>query len=203
VSHSSQIPTYLIGRNIAIVIPDVIRLHGTHGPYGLHRPSGERRPSMAALVEHVEHGAVAVSQTFVAIDGSSKASFGKPRIFTGPVKGAAVRLGAVRPDQWLVVGEGVESTMSVMQVTGYPGWAALSAIGIKNLILPSEAQMVLIACDNDENHVGLRAARQAQYRWFTEGRQVRLSMPPLPNTDWNDMLCERVPACLGGRRYAA
>jgi hypothetical protein len=84
---TSQIPTYLIGRNIAIAIPDTIRLHGMHGPYGFHRPSGQRRPSMVALAEHVDHGAVAVSQTFLAIDGSSKASFGKPRIFTGPVKG--------------------------------------------------------------------------------------------------------------------
>jgi putative DNA primase/helicase len=93
--------------------------------------------------------------------------------------------------------------MSVMQVTGYPGWAALSATGIKNLVLPPEALQVLIACDNDENHVGLKAARKAQRRWLAEGRRVRVSMPPLLGTDWNDVLAGRAPARIGRRRDAA
>ena len=47
-------------------------------------------------------------------------------------------------DQWLVIGDGIETTLSVMQACSLPGWAALSANGITSLILPREATMVLI-----------------------------------------------------------
>jgi putative DNA primase/helicase len=185
---TGQTSTYLRGRGITITIPDTIRLHGMHAPYGLHHLSGERRPSLVGLIEHIEHGAIGVTQTFLAVDGSSKATFEKPRIFTGEVKGGAVRLGPARPDEWLIVGEGIESTMSVMQVTGYPGWAALSACGIKNLILPPEVQKVLICADNDANGVGHRAARAADWRFRREGRRVRIALPPNAGEDFNDIL---------------
>jgi hypothetical protein len=186
-----QISNYLGGRGITIATPDTIRLHGMHGPYGFHHPSGERRPSMVALIEHVEHGIVGVSQTFLTITGSSKASFKKPRLFTGVVKGGAIRLGAEPPDSELVVGEGIESALSYMQMTGLNGSAALSATGVRGLVLPPEVRRVVIACDHDEDGVGWEAALAAARRWTCEGRQVRIAMPPDIGTDWNDVLLTR------------
>ena len=75
-----------------------------------------------------------------------------------------------------------------MQLLRLPGWAALSASGIRNLILPPEARRVVIAADNDENGVGWKGALVAARRWAFEGRQVRIDMPPTPDTDWNDVL---------------
>lgn len=46
---------------------------------------------MVALVERVEYGPVGVSRTFLAIDGSMKATLDPPRLFTGPVGGGAVQ----------------------------------------------------------------------------------------------------------------
>jgi hypothetical protein len=37
------------------------------------------------------------------------------------------------------------------QMTGFPGWAALSAGGIGTLQLPPEATDILIGADNDKN----------------------------------------------------
>src|SRR5262249_26342748 len=100
------------------------------------------------------------------------------------------------PEKWLVIGEGIESVLSVMQACSLPGWAAISAIGIKNLKLPSSARMVLIAADNDGNGVGQRAAREASRRFVREGRRARIMMPPTSGSDFNDML---LGACAAGK----
>jgi hypothetical protein len=116
---------YLRSRGITLPAPPTLCLHGMHGFYGRH-PSGERRPVMVGLVTHTETGIIGVIRTWLAVDGSAKASLDPPRIFTGAVKGGAVRLARLDPALELVVGEGIETVLSVMQVTGLPGWAALS-----------------------------------------------------------------------------
>jgi putative DNA primase/helicase len=144
---------------------------------------------MVAAVHHVDHGIVAVSRTFLAIDGSVKASLVPPRLFTGPVGGGGVWLDVGRDCGWVVVGEGIESTLSAMQLWAcYRGIAALSANGIRNLKLPESARQVCIAVDNDSNGVGQDAARDAAWLWEQEGRLVRVRVPPTPDTDWNDVL---------------
>lgn len=160
-------------------------------------PEGGQRPLMVGVIEHVEHGVIGVTRTYLATDGSQKAAFHKPRLFLGLAGGGAVRLGRCRPGTDLVIGEGLESTLSYMQLHGLPGWAALSAGGIKNLILPPEARRIVIGADNDPAGIGWKAAVAAARRWTSfEGRCVRIDMPPEPGTDWNDVL-------LGGRRRAA
>ena len=157
----------------------------------LRHPEGGSRPAMVALVEHVEFGPVAIHRTFLAIDGTCKATFRDRRACrSGPIGGGAVRLAEAREDVPLIVGEGIETTASAMLVTGWPGWAALSAGGIERLILPPLplAATVFIAADNDPNGTGERAARIAAERWLAEGRQVRIALPPVPGTDWNDVL---------------
>ena len=146
---------------------------------------------MIALVEHVEHGPIGVSRTFLAIDGSQKATLDPVRLFRGPVGGGAVRLGTICPGDWLVIAEGIETTLSVMQATGLPGWAALSASGIARLILPPEARLVLIAADHDANGVGAAAAHDAARRWLGEGRRVKIVVPPEVGCDFNDVLAGR------------
>jgi phage/plasmid primase-like uncharacterized protein len=144
---------------------------------------------MVGLVEHVTHGPVAVHCTYLRVDGTGKADIPKQeqKAFFGPVCGGAVRLSLVQTNQWLVIGEGIETCMSVMNACSLPGWAALSAAGLKSLILPAEANMVLICADNDGNGVGQRAANDAAQRCLAEGRRVRLALPPA-GEDFNDML---------------
>jgi hypothetical protein len=175
---------YWRSRGLTILIPPTIRMSGMW-----HAESGQRRPAMVALVEHVEHGRVAVHATYLTIDGSTKATVEPNKKCFGPVGGGAVRLGPVRHCQWLVIGEGIESTASAMQLWGISsGWAALSAGGIRNLVLPPEAHRLVIAADNDESGVGQGAARDAAWLWREEDRQVRIALPPTPGTDFNDLL---------------
>jgi hypothetical protein len=168
-----------------------------------HRESGGSRPAMVALVEHVEHGPVAIHRTWLTVDGSSKASFDPPRKELGPVGGGAVRL--ARAGELLLVAEGIETTAAAIAATGLPGWAALSDGGIKRLILPPLplAALVIIAADNDANGAGERAARIAAQRWLREGRRVRVALPPETGTDFNDLLLNQTPASMGVTRNVA
>ncbi len=177
---------YLRSRGIEIPVPPSIRFIGMHTSYGRHGPSGDRRPVMVAAVEHVENGLVGVSRTFLAIDGSCKATLDPPRLFTGPVAGGAVRLAPAT--ETLMVGEGIETCLAAMQATGMPAWAALSTSGLARLVLPAEVRTVIILADHDANGAGEHAARGAAARWEVEGRRVEVWMSPAVGQDANDLL---------------
>jgi len=187
---TDQIARYIRSRGIdpALLTPSIM-WHGM-----ARHPEGGQRPLMVGMIEHVEFGIIGITRTFIAIDGSQKAAFAKSRLFLGLTSGGAVRLGAPHPGTELVVGEGIESTLSYMQLHNLSGWSALSASGITNLILPPEARSVVIAADHDKNQVSWKASIAAARRWGDEMRRVRIDMPPEPGTDWNDVLTGRAKA---------
>ena len=186
---------YLRTRSINIALPPTIRFRP-----GLKHPSGHVCPAMVALVTHgTNNRPIAIHRTFLTRDGTGKAPVDPPRMALGSVGGGAVRLGTVQPGQWLAIGEGIETTLSVMQACALPGWAALSAAGMRNLILPPDAAMVLICADNDANGTGQRAARDTAERFLQEGRRVRIAIPPVPGSDFNDVLNPTAPAHIEGK----
>ena len=153
-----------------------------------------RLPAMVALVEHATHGPVAVHATYLRPDGTGKADLPKnqQRATFGPRRGGAVHFGMPRAGEWLIVGEGVETTLSAAVPCGLAAWAALSADGIAKLMLPPEATHIIIAADNDANGKGQQAAHDAAARWLAEGRRVRIALPlGESNTDFNDVLTGR------------
>jgi putative DNA primase/helicase len=162
------------------------------------------QPAMVALVKHAEHGPIGVHCTYLRSDGNAKADLPKneQRACFGRVAGGAVRFGEPRPCAWLVVGEGIESTLSAAMPAGLPAWAALSASGIEKLVLSSNATHVVIAADNDLNGRGQRAAHNAAARWLSEGRRVRIALPP-PGSDFNDVLAGKVMAQVSGAHHVA
>jgi hypothetical protein len=173
-------------RGLTLPLPETIRASRSW----LRHPEGGSRPAMIALVQHADHGPVAIHRTWLAVDGSGKASFRSPRLSLGPTGGAAVHLADATEHEPLVIGEGIETAASVMVATGFPAWAAISAGGIERLILPvlPAASSVIIAADHDRNGTGEHAARTVAGRWLAEGRRVRIALPPIPGSDWNDVL---------------
>jgi phage/plasmid primase-like uncharacterized protein len=177
--------TYLRNRGITLPVPATLRYH----PACRHTGTGLLLPCMVGAVTVAPgRDVVAIHRTFLTTDGRTKAPVTDAKKSLGPLAGGAVRLAAAGPV--LIVGEGIETTLSAMQATGLPGWAALSAGGIRNLILPPlpMAAEVIIAADHDANGVGQDAARAAAARWLAEGRRVRIALPPEPGQDWNDLL---------------
>ena len=182
----SPVITYLRGRGITLSAPPTLRYHPA-----LKHPDGEYWPAMVALVQHgVNNRPIGIHRTFLARDGHGKAAVSPDKMMLGKMGGGAVRLAPV--SEKLAVCEGIETALSVQQITGIPTWAAGSAGGIEELTLPPLplASDIIIAADHDANGVGQRAAEHAAQRWLVDGRRVRIALPPRVGQDFNDILQE-------------
>jgi hypothetical protein len=163
-----------------------------------HSPTGTFMPAMIALVTRATDGKpLAIQRTFLTADGSGKAPVEPSKMSLGPVKGGVIRL--AEPDGGaLIVGEGVETVLSVMQATGKPGWAAMSAGNLADLDLPKNVRDITLLADNDK--AGERATLIAALRWRAEGRETRIARPPEGLNDFNDVLMRgRTARTAGGR----
>ena len=117
--------TYLRSRGITDPPPPTLRFH----PAVRHSPSGLWLPAMVALVTRgTDNTPLAIHRTYLARDGSGKAPIQPDKMMLGPTRGGAVRLSAA--GERLMVGEGIETCLSVLQAKGKPAWAALSTSGL-------------------------------------------------------------------------
>ena len=148
---------------------------------------------MLAPVVNVSGEQTGVHMTYLRRDGGGKADLPKEfqRECRGVIHGGAIRLADHNPDAELIVGEGIESTLSAMQIFGLPGWSAVFAGGLKTVELPPTVRRIIIAADNDASGAGQRNALAAYDRWTAEGRAVRIKTPPDVGDDFNDVLDAR------------
>jgi putative DNA primase/helicase len=84
------------------------------------------------------------------------------------------------------VTEGIETALAVRLSAGMPVWAAISATGMKNLVVPDTVALAVICADHDANHTGEYAARALARRLLAEGRRVKILMPATIGSDWAD-----------------
>ena len=173
------VETYLRARGITIPIPPSLRYLAA----AKHRPTGLILPAMVAGVQSPDGRVVAIHRTFLSQNGTGKAGVREPKMSLGPVAGGAVRL--AKANGRLVISEGIETGLSILQATATPTWAALSAPNMANVILPPDIQDVTLGPDGDE--AGETGAQEAAKRFVREGRQVSIARPPL-GEDFNDML---------------
>jgi DNA primase len=180
----TSIETYLQSRGLTVPIPPSIRFHT-----GLRHPSGGVWPAMVALVTQGADGKpIGIHRTFLARNGDGKAPVEPAKMMLGPCRGGAVRLGPACDA--LMVGEGIETCLAAMQVSGRAAWAALSTAGLRTLDLPHAVRDVIVLTDGDDP--GEAAALDCAWRWKSEGRRVRIARPP-QGTDFNDLLLHHAP----------
>jgi phage/plasmid primase-like uncharacterized protein len=181
----TPVAVYIRSRGITIPVPSGLRWLR----WCPHR-NGGYFPAMVAPIVDVTGVQVGIHKTFLTPDGRCKADLPKDerRETCGILKGGAVRLAEHCPGVELLVAEGIETTLSCMQMFRLPGLAALCTSGLAALELPGDVRKVVIAADNDENNAGQHAAVVAFERWGAEGRQVRILLPPAIGTDFNDVL---------------
>jgi putative DNA primase/helicase len=185
--YDERIAAYLRSRKIGMISP-VLRFH-EQAPHRL----GARLPAMLAPVVNVIGEQTGVHMTYLRCDGCGKADLPKEhqRECRGGIHGGAIRLAEHDPNAELIIGEGIESTLSAMQLFDRAGWAAVYAGGLKALELPSTIRAVIIAADNDVSRAGQRNALAAYDRWAAEGRSVLIKTPPDIGDDFNDALIKR------------
>jgi putative DNA primase/helicase len=158
----------------------------------LRQPDGSRGPAMVARIDSIRGELIGVHRTWLCRDADGRWRR-CDRAMLGQTSGGAVRLSPAA--ETLLVGEGIETVLAAMTAIGMPGWAALSTSGLVKLELPPIVRTVIILADHDVSGAGERAARIAAAGWLTEGRRVRIALPPEPGSDFNDVLLAREDAC--------
>ncbi|WP_119458535.1 CHC2 zinc finger domain-containing protein [Rhodospirillaceae bacterium SYSU D60014] len=90
-----------------------------------HRETGLMLPTLVGAVQGADGSITGIHRTFLTSDGRGKAGVSSPKKMGGICWGGAVRF--AKAGERLAIGEGIETTLSVVQsVPGLPGWAALS-----------------------------------------------------------------------------
>jgi phage/plasmid primase-like uncharacterized protein len=129
--------------------------------------------------------------TFLQVDGPDgpvrKAATDACKLTLGQLRHGGVWLTPVNEiDEQLAVSEGIETALSVQQITNLPTIAALSAAGMRSLRWPPQVRRLWIAADNDE--VGRGAAEVLLQRALRAGLQAHIKLPARGKNDFNDLL---------------
>jgi DNA primase len=174
--------TYLTARGIRRPFPESIRF--------AELPLGRTRlPALIAAVSTLQGEVLGIQRTFLSRDGSTKSilASGKSKLSMGRLKGGAIRLAAAGPE--LIVTEGLEDGLTLLQDIGRPVWVAAGASMLPVMKLPRLASVVTIGADNDP--AGGEAARAAARAFAAQGRHVRIMKPDLDYKDFNAQLLAR------------
>ena len=173
--------TYLRGRSCAMPPRDShLRFLSGDGTYP---------PSLCAAVSDVLTAKpISLHFTRLAADGSGKAGTDHDRLL---LKGHRKAGGCIRlwPDDavhtGLAIGEGIETCLSGAHAFA-PIWATVDAGNMADFPVLPEVRALTVFADHDR--VGLDAAAAVARRWQSAGRTVRLIVPPVERTDFNDLV---------------
>lgn len=181
---------YLRARGITRFRFPSLRFH----PALYHREAGRRLPALVAAVTDIEGALHGVHRTWIDPGSSAKAAVAPPRKALGRVFGRAVRFGV--PGASLLVGEGVETVLSVVTASPrVPAAAALSAGSLGAFVPPEGVTSLVIARDNDVE--GERAAERLAERCARAG--VAAMVIVSERGDFNDDLVALGAAVLAER----
>jgi hypothetical protein len=151
---------------------------------------GIRVPAIGAPIVNAAGEMTAVHMTYVRRNGDGKADFvdkEHQRECRGPIAGCSIRLLGDDHPRELLIGEGIESTLSAAELFDIPAaWSAINATGLSAIRLPRSVRAVVIAADADI--AGWRNALRLQERCLSEGIRVRIVSPKIPGEDFNDVL---------------
>ena len=160
--------------------------------------SVRRFPALVAAVTGNDGAVLGVQRTWLDPRRPAKAGVATTRRALGRIFGHAVRFGAVRNDGLasLVVGEGIETVLSLITAVPEIGAAAaLSAGSLGAFAPPPGVARIVIARDNDPD--GARAAERLARRCARAGVAATVIVPV--GNDFNDDLVAFGAEGLGAR----
>lgn len=181
----TPVESYLASRGLTLpASPDLL-----FNPDVTYWDTRTSHPAMIAIVRDGSGQQVAIHRTYLAADGTGKATVQKPKMMLGPTSGGCVRLGEIGDAPVVGLAEGIETSLAVLQsCPSLPVWAALSAGNMERADLPPGVNRVVLLADHDTAGTGHAAAERAARRHHSAGRQVWIAMPSRVGDDFNDML---------------
>ena len=184
---------YLHARGLTRCRFPALRFH----PALFHRETMCRLPALVAAVTGGDGAIHGVQRTWLDRQTPSKANVTPPRKALGRILGRAVRFG--RPDTTLLVGEGIETVLSIL--TAVPGGIAAAALSARSLGAfrpPEGISRLVIARDNDTE--GEQAAERLARRCARDGLESHVIVSEYG--DFNDDLVMLGPRTLALRLTA-
>ena len=157
----------------------------------LTHPNGQYFPAMIALPTNPKTGEPigGIQRTFLAWSGKGKAQVAKneQKMSLGPTRGGVIRLAEPSEGEPLILGEGVETVLTVMEATGLPGWATLGTSGLINLDLPDAVTEVILLAE-DDGGPNEKALNEVLPALIARGVKARVARPPKGLKDFNDLV---------------
>lgn len=189
VPETALVSQYLRNRGIELPVPRGIRqgrLNYALSPLGIN----SKQDAMVAMVRNPAGEVVTFHITYLTPQ-ARKAEFSRAKVVATPaqdMRGGAVRLAEHKGI--LGVGEGLESSLSAMQMFGLPTWATLSTTGMRNFQWPPDLTELVVFADGDKNYAGQAAAYELAHRASVakQGPERVTVCVPLMLDDWNDVL---------------
>lgn len=183
----SPAEAYLTKRGLTLFSLD-LRFH-PETPLG---PRGSVRflPAMLAAVR-TDLGVIAVHRTFLDPSLGRLAGFDRPKRALGSLQNGAVRLALPRGGR-LGLGEGIETSLSAIQLFGVPTWATLGNERFGLVTIPESVRELYLFLDNDAG--GDLAEERAREAYACDGRRIVTMRPSGADEDWNDVLIRRAMA---------
>ena len=200
----TQAENYLAARGIRRCRFPALRFHHAL-PYRSDAGGWRRYPAMVAAVAGDDGGIQGVHRTWLDPKRPAVANVAAPRKSLGRIHGFAVRFGESAGASTLLVGEGIETVLSLVTVlphgalrTAVPSGtfaaAALSAGSLGAFVPPNRVTRLIVAQDRDE--AGERASRRLQLRCTRLGIGCAVLLPA--GKDFNEDI-----VALGPERLAA
>lgn len=110
------------------------------------------------------------------------------RLFEGSLKGGSIRLYPLGKSGKLVIGEGIETSLSAAQYFDRPAWSCMNAVLLEQVEIPDIVNDLIVAGDNDSTYTGQRAAFiRANKSVVVEHRKTTVMIPEKVGDDWNSV----------------
>jgi len=178
---SDPVSKYLHGRGI-VLTPNDIR----YCPECYESDTKRKYVAMVARFTGVDGKPVSLHRTY--LDGNQKADVKSPKKLmkgTSLLSGGAIRL--FKPTDVLAIAEGIETAISVTQLTSVPCWSAVSTSLMKAWQPPEGIKKIVICGDADANYAGQQAAYALANRLYNKDLIVDVQFPD-DGKDYNDFL---------------
>ena len=196
---------YLNARGIRRCRFPALRFHSAL-PYRSDTGGWRRYPALVAAVAGDDGELQGVHRTWLDTRRPAKAPVSSPRKSLGRIRGFAVRFGEPAAASTLLVGEGIETVLSLVTVLPDGAWrtavpsgtfaaAALSAGGLGTFVPPLMTARLIVAQDRDAE--GQRAARRLQLRCARLGIATAVLVPG--GGDFNNDLVDLGPERLASQ----
>lgn len=176
---------YLRCRAITISLPDCLRYAVLRHPDTRHQ-----HPCLVAAVVDIHGEVTGAHRIFLNDEGTGKLAGYKAKLSKGKIAGSAIRLAPVARS--LIVAEGIEDALSLMEVLGHACWAAGGAGMLHRMQFPAGVRSVAIGGDSDD--AGRAAARKAAETFAHRGIEARTFFPLSDAKDFNAELMEGASA---------